>query len=76
MTDFDFDERVLLGLLIERDPALAADDELARALGGEHAAIPTAAGLAGLARDGLAHRLDRCAWATRAAMRCNQLGPI
>ena len=71
------DERVLLGRLIGYAPAhFLSTDELARALGDEDPAIRTEDALAALERDGLAHRLDRFAWATRAARRVDELAPV
>jgi hypothetical protein len=73
----DFDERLVLGLLMGHAPAhFLSTDELAQALGGEGAAIRTEDALAGLERAGLAHRLDRFAWPTRAALRTDDLAPI
>jgi hypothetical protein len=73
----DFDEDVVLGLLIGHAPAhFLSTDELAQALGGEATATRTEDALAGLERAGLAHRLDRFAWPTRAALRSDELTPI
>jgi hypothetical protein len=65
---------VILGLLLEHEPAHLSTDELARELGGAAAAVRVADALAALQRAGLAHRACDFAWPTRAAQRSHELG--
>ncbi|MBA2630355.1 MAG: hypothetical protein H0U84_04960 [Thermoleophilaceae bacterium] len=73
----DFDERVLLGLLIEHQPAHVSTDELARPLGGKlRRPGPRTPSVLALERTGLTHRHDRLAWPTRAALRADELALV
>jgi len=67
----DDNERILLGLLIKLHPAPLSTSELARVLGGKHAATRTEDALAALERAGLAHVRD--VLASRAARRYGEL---
>lgn len=78
LPDSDEVARVILGVLLQRHPALVAVDELVREL-----ALPSSTqriqepliqdGLDDLARCGLIHQLDVFVFATRAAARAHEL---
>ena len=67
-----WDDRVLLGLLLEHHPAHLARHELKRELGWDAVRVEDSS--TRLARAGLAHRQDEFAFATRAAVRFDALG--
>jgi hypothetical protein len=62
-------ERAALGLLLERAPGPAHTDELDRVLG----SVPAHDAIASLIRDGLAHREGSLIFASRAAVRGDEL---
>jgi hypothetical protein len=70
--DADYDARALLGVLLDHSPAHLSFDELRRVLDFDAPRLDDA--LAGLVRDGLAHRHGDFAFASRAAARVVGLG--